>query len=307
MFLKTIQFLCLSLILFFNFGSEAHAKKRIKVVTSFTVLADMARNVAGEHADVVSVAKPGAEIHDYQPTPQDLVKAQDADIILWNGLNLELWFRRFLEDVDGAQSFVISTGIMPISITRGEYVGKPNPHAWMSSENAIVYIQNIRKALSKVDPENAENYARNAKIYKSKIANMRSELEDILSKIPKDKRYLVTSEGAFSYLAKDLNMTDIYIWPMNSDQQGSPRQVKNVIDKVRKNNIPVVFSESTVSDKPAKQVASETGALYGGVLYVDSLSEADGPVPTYLDLLRVTSQTIANGFREGLKAQQYGG
>lgn len=303
MFYRAIKILCLSLIFLAGFQTQAYANQRPKITTSFTILADMARNVAGRHADVVSISKPGAEIHDYQPTPQDLVKVQDADLILWNGLNLELWFQRFLQDVDGAKSVVISTGIKPISILKGEYVGTPNPHAWMSSENAMIYIDNICQALSEIDPENADNYQRNATLYKSRIIYMRSQLQDILSEIPKEKRYLVTSEGAFSYLAKDLDMKEVYLWPMNSDQQGTPQQVKHVIDIVRDSNIPVVFSESTVSDKPAKQVASETGALYGGVLYVDSLSEQDGLVPSYLELLRVTTQTIADGFQKGLKKQ----
>ena len=117
-----------------------------------------------------------------------------------------------------------------------------------------------------------------------------------IAKIPENERFLVTSEGAFSYLARDLGMKELYLWPINADSQGTPQQVKAVVDQVIENKIPVVFSESTVSDKPAQQVAAETGARYGGILYVDSLSEPDGPVPTYLDLLKVTVSTIVKGF-----------
>ena len=273
---------------------------KIKAVTTFTVLGDMIRNVAGNAADVVSITKPGAEIHNYQPTPKDIVRAQNADIIFWNGLNLELWFKRFLQDIKDVPNVTLSDGIKPISIYEGEYAGKPNPHAWMSTENALIYVENIRKSLCKIDSANAQIYNENAAAYAKKIIAIRTGLETTLSAIPENRRYLVTSEGAFSYLAQDLKLKEVYLWPINADQQGTPQQVRKVIDMVKSNNIPVVFSESTISDKPMKQIAAETGALYGGILYVDSLSEPGGKVPTYLDLLRTTSQTIANGFERSI-------
>lgn len=285
------------------FPAQANAADKIKAVTTFTVIADIARNVAGDAAIVESITKPGAEIHDYQPTPQDIVRAQGADLIFWNGFNLERWFERFLQDVAGVPSVVVSDGVAPLSIYEGPYTGKPNPHAWMSTGNALVYIENIRAAFVETDPANAETYTRNAAAYSQQVRSIRAELVESLRDIPDAKRYLVTSEGAFSYLAKDLNMREVYLWPMNADQQGTPQQVRRVIDVVREKGIPVVFSESTISDKPARQVASETDAIYGGVLYVDSLSEADGKVPTYLDLLDVTTRTIADGFRKSRVTQ----
>ena len=282
------------------FAMPVGAEERFKAVTTFTVIADMARNVAGEAAVVESITKPGAEIHDYQPTPRDIIRAQDADVILWNGLNLERWLERFLQDVDHVPGVVVSKGIEPLSIYEGSYTGKPNPHAWMSPDNALIYIENIRKIFAEMDPENAAIYSKNAKDYGEKIQAIRSELIETLKDIPADQRYLVTSEGAFSYLARDFGLQEVYLWPMNADQQGTPQQVRNVIDKVRAHNIPVVFSESTISDKPIKRVAAETGANYGGVLYVDSLSTPQGKVPTYLDLLRVTTRTIAKGFERAL-------
>ncbi len=282
------------------FSGQAFAADKFKAVTTFTVIADIAQNIAGDAAIVESITKPGAEIHDYQPTPKDIIRAQDADVILWNGLNLERWFERFLADVKGAPSVVVSKGIEPLSIYDGPYTGKPNPHAWMSTESALIYIENIRKTFVEMDPENSETYNLNAKKYSEKVKAIKAELKETLSHIPDNQRYLVTSEGAFSYLAKDLNMQEVYLWPMNADQQGTPQQVRKVIDTVRAKNIPVVFSESTISDKPAKQVASETGAIYGGVLYVDSLSEPQGKVPTYLDLLKVTTSTIADSFKNAL-------
>ncbi|WP_230533156.1 metal ABC transporter substrate-binding protein [Microvirga roseola] len=291
--------LLVALCAFLAIGSSVQAAEdKFKVVTTFTIIADMAQNVAGDAAVVESVTKPGAEIHNYQPTPGDLLRAQGADLILWNGLNLELWFEKFLRNLRDVPSAVVSEGVEPLGIAEGPYTGKPNPHAWMSPSAALTYVDNIRDALVKHDPENAETYRANAEAYKAKIQATVAPIRSTLSAIPEERRWLVTSEGAFSYLARDFGLKELYLWPINADQQGTPRQVRKVIDAVRDNKIPAVFSESTVSPDPAKQVARETGAKYGGVLYVDSLSDASGPVPTYLDLLRVTSQTIAEGLAE---------
>ncbi|AJZ87755.1 iron ABC transporter substrate-binding protein [Klebsiella michiganensis] len=282
------------------FGA-AQAQAKFKAITTFTIIADMAQNVAGDAADVESITKPGAEIHEYQPTPGDIRRAQGAQLILTNGLNLELWFAKFYQHLKGVPEVVVTTGIQPTGITEGPYNGKPNPHAWMSPQNALIYVDNIRDAFVKYDPDNAATYTRNAEAYKQKIRQTIEPLRNELAKIPADKRWLVTSEGAFSYLANDFGLKELYLWPINADQQGTPQQVRKVIDSIRQYQIPTIFSESTISDKPARQAARESGAHYGGVLYVDSLSAANGPVPTYLDLLRVTTSTIVNGINEGLK------
>lgn len=271
------------------------AQDRLKVVTSFTIIADMARNVAGDAADVISITKPGAEIHNYQPTPGDLIAAQGADLILWNGLNLEQWFEQFLSNLGPVPSVVVSEGVEPIGIGAGPYEGKPNPHAWMSPTDALIYVDNIARALVAADPANAAVYTANAAAYAAEITATIAPIRAAIAAIPEDRRWLTTSEGAFSYLARDLGLRELYLWPINADQQGTPQQVRAVIDAVREHEVPAIFSESTISPKPAEQVARETGIRYGGVLYVDSLSEADGPVPSYLDLLAVTTNTIIEG------------
>ena len=274
------------------------AEAKFKVVTTFTVIQDIAQNVAGDAATVESITKPGAEIHEYEPTPKDIVKAQSADLILWNGLNLERWFERFFQNIKDKPAVVVTEGITPLSIYEGPYKDAPNPHAWMSPSNALIYVENIKNAFVKYDPQNADTYQKNAAAYAEKIKQLDKPLREKLSQIPADQRWLVTSEGAFSYLAKDYDLKEGYLWPINAEQQGTPQQVRKLIDLVKKNHIPVVFSESTVSAKPAQQVAKESGAKYGGVLYVDSLSAADGPVPTYIDLLKVTVSTIVKGFEK---------
>jgi len=274
-------------------GQAAVAKKR--VVTTFTIIQDMAQNVAGDAAIVESITKPGAEIHGYEPTPQDIVKTQRADLVLWNGLNLERWFERFFSNLKNVPSAVLTEGIEPIGIDEGPYSGRPNPHAWMSPQNALIYVENIRKALVRIDPANAATYNANAKAYSAQFAAIEASVRSELEKVPVERRWLVTSEGAFPYLARNFGMKELFLWAVNADQQGTPQQVRKVIDAVRKQKIPVVFSESTVSDKPARQVARETGARYGGVLYVDSLTVASGPAPTYLRMLDYNAKTIVKG------------
>ncbi|WP_371929578.1 metal ABC transporter substrate-binding protein [Phyllobacterium sp. 21LDTY02-6] len=276
-------------------GQGATAAEKFKVVTTFTVIADMARNVAGDAATVESITRPGAEIHNYQPTPGDIRRAQGAKLILWNGLGLELWFEKFFAGLEDVPGVVVTAGVEPMSITEGPYDGKPNPHAWMSPAAGLLYVDNIRDALVKYDAPNAQVYKANAEAYKAKLKAVIDPIKAQLAAVPEDKRWLVSSEGAFSYLTRDFGLKELYLWPINADQQGTPQQVRKVIDAVRSNRIGVVFSESTISADPARQVARETGAEYGGVLYVDSLTDESGPVPTYLDLLRVTTSTIAAG------------
>ena len=271
---------------------------KFKVITTFTVIADIARNVGGDAAIVESVTKPDAEIHNYQVTPGDIRRTYGSDLILYNGLNLELWFEKFFKNFNSIPSVVVTDNIKPLGISEGPYSGKPNPHAWMSTKNALIYIENIRKAFVQYDKENAETYNKNAAIYATKIMALDEPFREKIESLTIENRWLVTSEGAFSYLADDYGLKEAFLWPINADGQGTPQQVRKVIDLVRKNRIPAIFSESTVSSKPAKQVARETGARYGGVLYVDSLTSEDGKVPSYIDLLKVTLQTIVEALGE---------
>ncbi|WP_309126920.1 metal ABC transporter substrate-binding protein [Microbacterium sp.] len=264
------------------------------VLTTFTVLADIAENVAGEHLTVESITKPGAEIHGYEPTPRDIAKASEADLILDNGMNLEAWFSQFVESID-VPHVVVSDGVEPIDITEDAYAGKPNPHAWMSPVNAQAYVDNMVAAFSELDSAHADDYAANGEAYKARLQALRDDLVSELESLPEHQRALVTCEGAFSYLARDAGLSEAYIWPVNAEQQATPQQITRTIAFVEKNDVPAVFCESTVSDKPMQQVVEATGADFGGILYVDSLSEADGPVPTYIDLIRHDAETIIRG------------
>lgn len=266
-----------------------------KVLTTFTILEDMAQNVAGDALTVESITRIGAEIHGYEPVPSDIAKAQDADLILSNGMELERWLEQFLGNVEGVPTVVLSDGIEPIAIAQGPYANKPNPHAWMSPQNALIYVENIRRAFVELDPANADTYNANAAEYSDQLKAIDADLKTRLAAVPAAQRYLVSCEGAFSYLSRDYDLKEIYIWPINAEQQSTPRQLKSVIDQVKANEVPAVFCESTVSDESQKQVAKATGATFGGNLYVDSLSTESGPVPTFLDLMQYDADLIIQG------------
>lgn len=281
-------------------GSEEASSGKPKVLTTFTVVADMVRQVGGDRVEVHSITKPGAEVHGYEPTPSDLKRAAEADLVLENGLGLERWFEQFIDRAD-AKHVTLSEGIEPIPIAgASEYAGKPNPHAWMSVDNAAIYVENIRKALTELDPAGKATFKANAERYTAEIKEVGEAVEAELEGLPPERRALVTCEGAFSYLARDFGLTEQYLWPVNAEQEGTPQQIASVVEFVRSRDVPAVFCESTVSDKAQQQVARESGAKFGGVLYVDSLSEEGGPVPSYLALLKRDADTIVAGLTGGV-------
>ncbi|USR78900.1 metal ABC transporter substrate-binding protein [Arcanobacterium pinnipediorum] len=271
---------------------DQHSDKPV-VLTTFTVIADMASQVTGDKMTVLSITEPDAEIHDYQPTPNDIKKAEKADLILNNGLGLERWFERFVADVD-APHYDLSEGVEPIAIAEGEYEGKPNPHAWMSPDSALIYVDNIVRAVSSIDKDNADYYKDNGEKYKKELASVKENMEKELASIPTDQRALVTCEGAFSYLARDMKLTEKYLWGVNAEGALTPQRMADVENFVKSSKVPAVFCESTVDNK-MQPVVEATGTPFGGVLYVDSLTDADGDVPTYLDLLRYDAETITKG------------
>ena len=272
-------------------ATEEKASEKPTVLTTFTVIQDIAQNVAGEHLTVESLTKPGAEIHGYEPTPADIRRATNADLILDNGLNLENWFSQFVEDSD-APHVTVTDGITPIDITEDEGAGLPNPHAWMSPLEVRTYVDNMVAAFSELDPEHATDFERNGEDYKNQLQEVHDGMVEELSQLPEKRRALVTCEGAFSYMARDAGLEERFIWAVNSENEATPQQISRAIEFVKENDVPAVFCESTVSDAPMQRVVEATNATYGGTLYVDSLSEEGGPVPTYLDLIKHDADVI---------------
>ena len=273
-------------------GAHDDADQRPLALTTFTILADMVDNIAGDRIQVASLTRPGSEIHGYEPTPADLLRGTEADLLLENGLGLETWFEQFTEQIE-APTHTLTEGIQTIPITSGTHEGEPNPHAWMSPDNGPTYVDNIQKALTELDPDGARTYEQNAQDYKDDLAQLGTDLTNALDEVPEPSRALVTCEGAFSYLARDADLTEAYLWPVNAQNEGTPQQIAQVTSFVQDNDVPTLFCESTVNDSTQQAIAHDTGTHLGPTLYVDSLSPEEGPVPTYLDLLRHDTHAIA--------------
>ena len=275
--------------------AEDSADNRPVVLTTFTILADMARQVAGDRLQVRSITKPGAEIHGYEPSPRDIEQASGADLIVENGLGLELWASRFVQSAGDVPTVSLTEGMKPLLIEGDVYAGKPNPHAWMSPLRAQGYVDRLVDAFSQLDPEGAQMYRDNGNSYKLQLEKLDSELRNLLAVIPQKQRVLVSCEGAFSYLAQDYGFDEAYLWPVNAESQISPRRMARLIERVKKDQVPAVFCETTVSDKAQREVARASGARFGGSFYVDSLSKRNGPAPTLLDLQRHNVKLIRQG------------
>lgn len=273
-------------------------KDKKEVLTTFTVLADLARNVAGDRLTIRSIVKPGSEIHGYQPTPSDIERAGSADLIVENGLGLELWARKFTASAGDIPTLTLSDGMEPLLIAEDAYAGKPNPHAWMSPQRTMAYVDQLERAFGTLDPAGADQFKANAIAYKQRLQRLDQELRSALQAIPEKRRVLVSCEGAFTYLANDYGLEEAYLWPVNAESQVTPKRMARLIETVRDRKIPAVFCESTVSDKAQKQVAAESGARFGGTFYVDSLSKPDGPAPTLLKLQRHNVALLINGLAE---------
>ena len=273
-------------------------KDKKEVLTTFTVLADLARNVAGDRLTIRSIVKPGSEIHGYQPTPSDIERAGSADLIVENGLGLELWARKFTASAGDIPTLTLSDGMEPLLIAEDAYAGKPNPHAWMSPQRTMAYVDQLERAFGTLDPAGADQFKANAIAYKQRLQRLDQELRSALQAIPEKRRVLVSCEGAFTYLANDYGLEEAYLWPVNAESQVTPKRMARLIETVRDRKIPAVFCESTVSDKAQKQVAAESGARFGGTFYVDSLSKPDGPAPTLLKLQRHNAALLINGLVE---------
>ena len=269
--------------------------QRPRVLATFTVLADLARNVAGDRLKVDSITKPGAEIHGYEFTPSDIERASRADLIVENGLGLELWAQRFTAAAGDVPSVTLSEGIEPLLIEDDAYAGKPNPHAWMSPQRTERYVDQLVKAFSSLDPEGAETFQANGEAYKLKLRELDDELRQALQSLPKQQRLLVTCEGAFSYLARDYGLEEAYLWPVNAESQITPRRMARLIERVQRDKVPAIFCETTVSDRAQREVARAAGSRFGGSFYVDSLSDRNGPASTLLDLQRHNVKLIREG------------
>ncbi len=264
------------------------------VLASFTVLADIIENVAKNEFIVKSITKPGVEVHGYKPTPSDLINASEAFVFIDNGFGFEIWSEKFVSNLK-LKRITIADDLDPILISEDFYKGKPNPHAWISPKRGILYVDIIVKSLSELRPSKRELFEKNGEIYKNKLSKIDQDFSLFVKNLDKDKRYLVTCEGAFSYLANDYGLNEVYLWPVNAESQITPKRMARVISLVKKRKVPALFCESTVSDESQMVVVNETGAKFGGNLFVDSLSIDEGPANSYLGMLKYNLKIIKRG------------
>lgn len=272
---------------------EKETNKEV-ILASFTVLADIIENVAKDEFVVKSITKPGVEVHGYQPTPSDLIKASKAFVFIDNGFGFELWAEKFVSNLQ-IKRVTISNRLEPIFINEDFYKGKPNPHAWISPKRGMIYVDVIVDSLSELKPSEAESFKNNGQIYKNKIAKIDKDFSLFINNLEKNNRYLVTCEGAFSYLTNDYGLKEAYLWPVNAESQITPKRMARTISLVKNKNIPSVFCESTVSNESQMVVARATGAKFGGDLFVDSISQDNKSANTYLKMLQHNLTLIKKG------------
>ena len=295
---KNIIFLTAVLLLSFAAGSCKRISNQNQneevILASFTVLADIIKNVSKDDFIVGSIVKPGVEVHGYQPTPSDLVKASSAFVFVDNGFGFELWAEKFVSNLK-VKRITVSEGLDPIFISEDSYKGKPNPHAWISPKRGMLYVDIIVESLSELRPSKRELFEENGRIYKDKLSKIDKEFSLFINNLNKEKRYLVSCEGAFSYLTNDYGLEEVYLWPVNAESQITPKRMARTISIVKDKNVPAVFCESTVSNESQMVVVNETGASFGGNLFVDSLSEDSGPASSYIKMLKHNLNLIKKG------------
>ena len=275
--------------------SEVDKSNKKLLLVSFTVLEDIVKNIVGDEFDVKSITKPGMEVHGYQTTPSDLIKGSRAEVFIDNGFGFELWAEKFVSNLK-VKRITMANNLKPLFIGEDAYKGKPNPHAWISPKRGIIYVDTISRALSELKPQSKTVFKKNAEIYKNKLLEIDEDFSLFLNTLKKNQKYLVSCEGAFTYLTNDYGLKEAYLWPVNAESQITPKRMAKVINLVKTNDIPAVFCESTVSSESQLAVARETGAKFGGNFFVDSLSEKNGPASSYIDLLNHNLNLIKQAY-----------
>ncbi|KXH87127.1 metal ABC transporter substrate-binding protein [Sporosarcina sp. HYO08] len=294
-----------ALALFLSACSNPSTKEKsdkLQIVATYSVIYDIVKNVGGDLVEVYSLVPIGTDPHQYDPLPQDAVRATDADAIFYNGLNLEEgngWFQKLMESAgksgDNAPVFRVSEGVDPLYLRSSEQNGAEDPHAWLDVRNGILYTEKVRAALIKIDPEHKDVYEKNAAAYIQELEALHTEITELMASIPKDKRVLVTSEGAFKYFSKANDFEAAYIWEINAHSQGTPEQLKSIIDIVKTKNVPALFVETSVDPRSMEMVSRETGVPIAGKIFTDSLGKPGEEGDTYMKMLKWNAEMIFNG------------
>lgn len=282
--------------------SATAESKKLQVVTTNSIIYDMTKNIAGDLVDLHSIVPVGQDPHEYEPLPEDVQKVQKADLIFYNGINLEnggnAWFTKMVKNAKKEANkdyFAVSDGVQVIYLEGQNEAGKEDPHAWLNIENGIIYAKNIAKQLIAKDPKNKEAYEKNLKAYVEKLEALDKDAKARIAKIPEEKRLIVTSEGCFKYFSKAYDIPSAYIWEINTEEEGTPEQITKLLRQLRESKVPSLFVESSVDDRPMKTVSQETGKPIHSTIFTDSIAEEGKDGDSYYSMMKWNLDKIIEG------------
>lgn len=278
------------------------ADGKLKVVATNSILADMAKNIGGDRIELHSIVPVGKDPHEYEPLSEDVVKVNQADVIFYNGINLETggnaWFSKLMKNAKKTANedyFAVSDGIEVIYLEGKQEGGKEDPHAWLNLENGMIYAKNMAKQMVKKDSDNRAYYEKQLKSYLAKLTKLDEEAKSKFSSIPESKKLIVTSEGCFKYFSKAYGVPSAYIWEINTEEEGTPGQITTLVNKLRASEVPALFVESSVNDKPMKTISKDTGLPIHAKIFTDSVAEPGENGDSYYAMMKWNLDKIAEG------------
>ena len=273
-------------ILFAALATPSFAQDKLKVVATFSILADFVRNVGGDRVDIEALVGTNSDAHVYQPSPSDAKKLADAKVVFVNGLGFEGWINRLIKASGSKAPMIVATkDIKPRKSEDTHGHGDADPHAWQSAANAKIYVANIRDALAAADPAGKETYEANAAAYLAKLDALDAEVKAAVEKIPADRRKIITTHDAFGYFGAAYGVAFIAPQGVSTESEVSAKDVAKIITQIKKQKIPAVFLENITDDRLLKRIGAESGARIGGTLYSDALTDEKGAAPTYIDMM----------------------
>ena len=283
-------------------SSSDSSSSKLNVVATNSIIADITKNIAGDKINLHSIVPVGQDPHEYEPLPEDVKKTSKADLIFYNGINLETggnaWFTKLVENAQKKENkdyYAVSEGVDVIYLEGQNEKGKEDPHAWLNLENGIIYAQNIAKRLIEKDPDNKATYEKNLKAYVEKLTALDKEAKEKFNNIPEEKKMIVTSEGCFKYFSKAYNVPSAYIWEINTEEEGTPDQIKSLVEKLRETKVPSLFVESSVDDRPMKTVSKDTNIPIYAKIFTDSIAEKGEEGDSYYSMMKYNLDKISEG------------
>ena len=301
-FLSLIFMLAVGLFACSNANKNSNTSEKLKVVATNSIIADITKNIAGDKIDLHSIVPVGQDPHEYEPLPDDVKKTSQADLIFYNGINLETggnaWFTKLVQNAKKEENkdyYAVSDGVEVIYLEGQNEKGKEDPHAWLNLENGMIYAKNIAKQLSAKDPKNKDFYEANLKNYLEKLSKLDKEAKEKFNNIPKEKKMIVTSEGCFKYFSKAYNVPSAYIWEINTEEEGTPDQIKALVEKLRKTKVPSLFVESSVDERPMQTVSKDTNIPIFEKIFTDSIAEPGQNGDSYYNMMKWNLDKIAEG------------